>query len=226
MSFVEQEDILNMIEEILKYAFKQVLDIDLKTPFLRMPHHQAMSEYGCDKPDMREKTGEKYAFLWVVDFPLFELNKEDNTWQSCHHPFTAPNKDDVHKLDTGDLGNIRSCSFDLVMNGSELGSGSIRIHDSAMQAKIFKTLGITDEEAQMKFGFMLNAFKYGAPAHGGIALGLDRLYTILTDSDSIREVIAFPKTQKGTCPLSDAPSYVSDKQLKELFIELVKPKEE
>jgi aspartyl-tRNA synthetase len=225
MSFVDQEDIFALIEELVKYSFKKVLNIDIPTPFRRIAHAQAMAKYKSDKPDMRPETNEQFAFLWVVDFPMFEYDQEEKRWVAAHHPFTAPNKEDVHKLDTGDLGNIRACSYDLVLNGSELASGSIRIHDSVQQAKVFKTMGISDEEAEEKFGFMLKAFRFGAPVHAGIALGLDRLYTMITGSDSIREVIAFPKTQKGTCPLSGAPSVVSEKQLKELFLKLVEPKE-
>jgi len=225
MSFVDQEDIFALVEEMVKYSFKKVLNVDIPTPFRRMCHAEAMGRFKSDKPDMRPETQEKFAFLWVVDFPMFEYDQEEKRWQAAHHPFCAPHKDDAYKLDTGDLGNIRACSYDLVLNGSELASGSVRIHDSALQAKIFQTMGISDQEAQEKFGFMLKAFKYGAPNHAGIALGLDRLYTMITGADSIREVIAFPKTQKGTCPLSGAPSNVSEKQLKELFLKLVEPKE-
>ena len=218
MSFAQQDDIFSLVEEMVKYSFKKVLNIDIPTPFRRMPHAQAMAQYKCDKPDVRPETQEKFAFLWVVDFPLFEYNQEEKCWQSCHHPFTAPNKEDAHLLDTGDLGKIRSCSYDLVLNGAELASGSIRIHDSVLQAKIFKTLGISAQEAQEKFGFLLEALQYGAPPHGGLALGFDRLVMILSGADSLREVIAFPKTQKAVCLMTDAPSEVTELQLRELHI--------
>ncbi|MCP4652241.1 MAG: aspartate--tRNA ligase [Candidatus Omnitrophica bacterium] len=224
MSFIEQEDIFRLMEEMIAKSFKDVLGVELKTPFPRMLHSEAKEKYNSDKPDIRED-GNPFAFLWVVDFPLFEYNDDNQRWQSCHHPFTCPHPDDLEFLEKGELEKVRSCSYDLVFNGEEIGSGSIRIHSTELQSKIFQTLGISEKEAQEKFGFLLRAFKYGAPPHGGIALGLDRLYTIVSGSASIREVIAFPKTQKGICPLSEAPSTVSANQLKELFLDLVEKEE-
>ena len=162
-----------------------------------------------------EKEGD-FEFLWVTDFPLFQYDEEEKRWNSEHHPFTAPKEEDIAALDSGDLSGIRSRAYDLVVNGVELGSGSIRIHQPELQQKIFDILGMKKEEIEGKFGFLLRAFSYGAPPHGGIAPGIDRLLTLLTDSPSIRDVIAFPKTQKAMCPLTDAPSEVSEKQLKEL----------
>lgn len=156
-----------------------------------------------------------YALLWVTEFPLFKYNSEEKRWDSEHHPFTAPHDEDIMLIET-EPGKVRSRAYDLVFNGVELGSGSIRIHDSNLQQLIFKRLGLTAQEAQEKFGFLLDAFKYGPPPHGGFAIGIDRLMAILTASDSIRDVIAFPKTQKGACPLSGAPSSVTEKQLEEL----------
>jgi Aspartyl-tRNA synthetase len=165
----------------------------------------------------------KFDFLWIVDFPLFQYNKEEKRWESEHHPFTSCHPDDTGLLEKGeDLGSVRSRSYDLVINGTEIGSGSIRIHDRKMQELIFKTIGISDEDALTRFGFLLDAFKYGAPPHGGVAFGLDRLMTFFTGSESIRDVIAFPKTQKAFCPMTSAPSAIDEKQLNELNIKIKK----
>ena len=157
----------------------------------------------------------RYEFVWVVDFPLFEWNEKDNRFDSLHHPFTAPVPEDVEKLET-DPGNIRSQAYDIVVNGSEIGGGSVRIHQPQMQAKVFDILKITRKQAEDRFGFFLQALKFGAPPHGGIAFGLDRLIMLLTKTDNIRDVIAFPKTQKGQCLLTEAPSTVEQAQLDEL----------
>jgi aspartyl-tRNA synthetase len=158
-----------------------------------------------------------YKLLWVTGFPAFEYNEEEKRYDSVHHPFTSPRDEDIAILEQSPL-KVRSKAYDLVLNGTEVGGGSIRIHNSEVQSKVFRLLNISDESARAKFGFLLDALQYGAPPHGGIAFGLDRLVMILTGSESIRDVIPFPKTQKGTCPLTDAPSEVDDKQLKELFI--------
>jgi aspartyl-tRNA synthetase len=156
-----------------------------------------------------------YEFVWVVDFPLFEWNQQENRFDSLHHPFTAPVPEDIEKLET-DPASIRSQAYDIVVNGSEIGGGSIRIHQPQIQAKVFDLLKITKKQAQERFGFFLQALKFGAPPHGGIAFGLDRLIMLLTKTDNIRDVIAFPKTQKGQCLLTDAPSEVEQSQLDEL----------
>ncbi|HPN72830.1 MAG TPA: aspartate--tRNA ligase [Candidatus Omnitrophota bacterium] len=347
MSFVEQDDILDICERMFKGLFSKVLGIEIETPFRRMDHAEAMSKYGSDKPDtrfdvllsditdemascgfkvfrsvissggrvmalaapgygslsrkeidelisfageygakglaylkveengltsqiskfftpeelktIREKTSavpgdmifmvaddkdvayqalgalrlkigrdkglidrSRYDFLWVVNFPLFKFNKEEKRWVSEHHPFTSLAEEDMGFLDSGDLGKIRSKSYDLVLNGSEIGSGSIRIHNREVQNKIFSALGLTENECAEKFGFLLEAFSFGAPPHGGVAFGMDRLITLFTGDSSIREVIPFPKTQKGICPLTGAPSGVSEEQLRDLGIKIKK----
>jgi aspartyl-tRNA synthetase len=163
----------------------------------------------------------RLEFVWVVDFPLLEWNEGENRIDSLHHPFTAPVPEDLHKLET-DPGHIRSQAYDLVVNGSEIGGGSVRIHDPQVQAKIFDLLKISRQQAQDRFGFFLKALEYGAPPHGGIAFGLDRLVMLLTNTDNIRDVIAFPKTQRGQCLLSEAPSSVDQSQLDELNLRVQK----
>ncbi|MEO1783689.1 aspartate--tRNA ligase [Thermodesulfobium sp. 4217-1] len=160
---------------------------------------------------------DEFKYLWVVDFPLFEYDEKEKRLSSVHHPFTAPHPEDLEKLDTDPL-SVRSLAYDIVLNGNELGGGSIRINNTHLQSKIFKLLDISTEEAQIKFGFLLEALEYGAPPHGGIALGLDRITMLFTGAKSLRDVIAFPKTQSGTCLLTDAPSQVDRKQLDELSI--------
>jgi len=160
---------------------------------------------------------ERFAFTWVTDFPLLEYHEEDGRWYSMHHPFTAPRDEDVDQLET-DPGAVRAKAYDLVLNGSEIGGGSIRIHDASLQARVFRRLGITDEEARTRLGFFLEALEYGTPPHGGIALGLDRIVAILAGEASIREVIAFPKTANAVDLMSVAPSPVDAKQLRELHL--------
>ena len=346
MSFVEQEDVLQMFEGLVKHIFKYVKDIDFIDPFPRMTWADAMKYYGCDKPDTRfemkfveikdltegkgfavlddaeyvgaicapgcasytrkqldqltdfvkrpqigakgmmwvkvEQDGsikssvskfyteeelrtwaercnanpgdlililagptmktrkqlcelrlemgnqlglrdpQKFSCLWVVDFPLFEWDDETQRYYAMHHPFTAPNAEDIEKLDSA-TGEVRATAYDMIVNGNELGGGSIRIHDAQLQDKMFKLLGLTDEDAQYKFGFLMNAFKYGAPPHGGLAFGFDRFVSILAGLDSIRDVIAFPKNNSGRDMMIDAPSTIDDAQLKELSIDVVLP---
>ncbi len=171
--------------------------------------------------DLKLYDPKSFAFVWVVDFPLFEWNEGEKRYDSLHHPFTSPVEEDLPKLDS-DPGNIRSHAYDIVVNGSEIGGGSIRIHQPAIQQKVFDLLNITRKQAQDRFGFFLKALEYGAPPHGGIAFGLDRLAMLLTGTENIRDVIAFPKTQRGQCLMTDAPSEVDKKQLDELNLRVQK----
>ena len=343
MSFVEQNDVLNTFEGMMKYLFKELLGIEMKEPFLRMTYADAMKFYGSDKPDMRfemkfvelkdfvsghqfsvfdeaeyvggicaegcasytrkqldeltdlvkrpqigakgliyircnedgtvkssidkffsedelkylaskfyaqkgdlililagetvktqkalcelrlemgERLGLRkknfFAPLWVVDFPLFEWNEEEQRYFAMHHPFTSPNPNDIDLLDTNP-GVVRANAYDMVINGVELGGGSIRIHDSQLQAKMFELLGFTKEKAQAQFGFLMGAFQYGAPPHGGLAFGLDRMVSMFAGLDSIRDCIAFPKNNSGKDVMLDAPSELDNSQLEELHIKL------
>ena len=345
MSFVEQEDILEVFERWAKHMFHAVMGIDFTEPFRRMPWIEAMEKYGSDKPDLRfgmefsdltelakghgfsvfdnaeyvtgfaatgcatytrkqidalteyvkrpqvgakgliwlrvEESGikssidkfftpeqvralaercgakagdmvfilsgpkfktltqlcalrlevaqqlglrdpKKFAPLWVVDFPMFEWDEETQRFYAMHHPFTSPKPEDYEYLES-DPGPVRSNAYDFVCNGTEIGGGSIRIHDAKLQARIFKCLGFTPERAQEQFGFLMNAFKYGAPPHGGLAFGFDRLCSLFGGSDSIRDYIAFPKNNAGRDVMLDAPSYLDQSQLDELYLELRKP---
>lgn len=227
ISFASEEDILALTEQMLAEVFSEILGVTLKVPFPRISYQESLEKYNTDKPDFKDNpVSQDYRFLWVVDFPLFEYDKELNSWKSLHHPFTAPRQEDIDKLNDKDLTQIKSRSYDLVLNGEEIGSGSVRIHSAQVQKKIFEILGMSSKEAEEKFGFLLRAFRYGVPAHAGVAFGLDRLYAIITKSDTIREVIAFPKTQRGVSPLSGAPSVVNREQLKELGIKIAEEKEE
>lgn len=334
-SFIDEEDIFDIVEGLMYSIFKEVLGVELSLPFPRMTYQEAYYKYGTDKPDLRydsvlydvstianlipfppfqgreviaikvPKGGDitrrtideltesakalgakglawlslqeeprgpfsklltdgtieeikratesadgdlllfiadepkiaretmgrfrleinkrffqpnsQYAFVWIIDFPLFSFNKEENRIEAEHHPFTSPKREDLDLLDTDPL-KVRANAYDLVLNGVELGSGSIRNSDPDMQKKVFSVLGLDEATAYKKFGFLLEALSYGAPPHGGIALGLDRIVAIMAGEDSIREVLAFPKTQSAFCPLTEAPSDVEEKQLKELGI--------
>ena len=168
--------------------------------------------------------GKDYEILWVVDFPQFEYDEEEGRYFAKHHPFTSPKDEDIELLDS-DLSKVRAKAYDLVINGCEAGGGSLRIYNSDLQQKMFEKLGFTKEEAWQRFGFLLEAFKYGTPPHGGMAYGLDRLVMLISGNDSIKDVIAFPKVQNASEIMTNAPDIVDEKQLKELFIECV-PEEE
>ncbi len=346
MSFVEQEDVLEIFERWAKYMFKDVMNVEFSEPFQRMPWIEAMEKYGSDKPDLRfgmefhditdlahghsfpvfddaeyvvgfaatgcagytrkqidaltdyvkrpqvgakglvwirkdeqgnlkssidkfftaedlaaiaERMGaqngdlmlvlcgkkfkaltqlcalrlyvaellglrdpKKFAPLWIVDFPMFEWDDEPERYYAMHHPFTSPKPEDVPYLES-DPGRVRANAYDFVCNGTEIGGGSIRIHDAQLQALIFKILGFTPEKAQEQFGFLMNAFKFGAPPHGGLAFGFDRLCSLFGGSESIRDFIAFPKNNAGRDVMLDAPSVIDQAQLDELYLSLVKP---
>ncbi len=186
---------------------------------------------------LRLELGKKYGLikegdfkpLWVVDFPLLEWDEDSERYHAMHHPFTSPKKDDIVKMDSSDrkvLGAIRADAYDLVLNGSEIGGGSIRIHDRALQERNFKLLGFTEEEAEAQFGFLMGAFEYGAPPHGGIAFGFDRLASVMNGSASIRDFIAFPKNNQGRDMMIDAPAPIADEQKNELFIKTIHPRRE
>lgn len=180
--------------------------------------HDSMSKLRLELARRLDLAKTPYALTWVIDFPLFERDSEGNL-TSTHHPFTSPHPEDIHLLSTTPE-HVRAVAYDIVLNGTELGGGSIRIHDSKLQHQLFGILGLTDADIDTKFGFFVDALQYGTPPHGGLAIGLDRLCMMLTRSKSIREVIAFPKTQNASCPLTDAPSAVSDSQLKDLRLKL------
>lgn len=219
MSFIEEGDVFIIVERLLEYVFETVMNIKLEIPFLRLTYRQAQEKYQTDKPDLR-KDKDRFKFAWITDFPLFKYNQEEKRWESEHHPFTAPKDNRLSK----DLNKVTARAYDLVLNGTELGSGSIRIHQRGLQEKIFQVLRIEQQEARARFGFLLKALDYGAPPHGGIALGLDRFIATLSGDTTIREVIAFPKTQKGICPLTGAPAEIDAQQLKELGLSIRKEK--
>lgn len=225
MSFVDQEDVMNLTEtmmiEMVEFLNQKLgKNYKLKTkPFERITYAESMEKYGNDRPDLREnkEDANELAFCWVTDFPLFEKS-EDGRLGSVHHPFTAPENES--ELDSKDPLEINSKAYDIVLNGNEIGGGSIRIHSSEIQHKIFEILNIDEAEIEARFGHILNAFKFGVPPHGGLALGLDRLIMLLTGDESIREVIPFPKTVDAKDLMMGAPSSVNPKSLDELNLKL------
>ena len=224
MSFVTQQEVIEYTEgmfiEMVKkvYPHKKIKEV----PFPRISYKESMEKYGTDKPDLREnkEDPDELAFCWILDFPMFEKNEEGEI-QAVHHPFCSVKEEDREKFMKGeDLFNIRANAYDLVLNGYELSSGSIRIHERELQEQVFKLLNISKQEQEERFGHMLEAFSYGAPPHGGFAPGIDRVVMIMQNEPNIREVIAFPKTGEGKDLMMGAPSEISKKQLKELGIKL------
>jgi len=217
MSFVEEDDVISLVEGALVELVKNIFPEKKisKEPFPRMDYDEVMAKYKTDKPDLREDKNnpDELAFAWVVNMPLFEYSKTEKKLVSSHHPFTAPAATDISEPE-----KLKAKAYDLVLNGCEIGGGSIRIHKRELQNKIFEILGLKTPEIEARFGHMLRAFEYGAPPHGGIALGLDRLVMILMNESSIREVIAFPKTGDDRDLLMSAPSEISKQQLKELHL--------
>lgn len=224
MSFVSREDVLQISEEVISALVSELFP-DKKisaSGWPRLTYAEAIEKYGSDKPDLRydKNDANELAFCHVIDFPMFEKGADGNI-QAMHHPFTSPLPEDMDQLDSRPM-SVRADSYDIVLNGYEISSGSIRIHKCDLQNKIFKILGLSDEEIQKRFGHMLTAFEYGAPPHGGFAPGVDRLVMILAGEPNISEVIAFPKTGTARDLLMGAPAEISKKQLDELAINVKK----
>jgi aspartyl-tRNA synthetase len=228
MSFIERDDILNLIEELIIDLVKNVFpEKNIESiPFPRLKYEDAIKKYNSDKPDLR-KIKDDLAFCFIIDFPMFEWKENENRWDAVHHPFTHPKtKDGKKDLETlikylkEKPQELLSEQYDLVLNGFEIGGGSLRIYDPELLISVFETMGNKREDIVKKFEHLLTAFKYGVPPHGGIALGLDRLLAILLNEESIREVIAFPKTGEGRDPMMDIPSEVEKEQLDELGIKI------
>ncbi len=230
MSFPTQDEILNLVEDMyIKIVERFAPEKKIwKKPFPRLSYKEVMEKYGTDKPDLRPDPTDKnmLAFAFIVDWPLFLKNEQTGDWESGHHPFTAPVEEDIPFLsDPNKIGEVRSWQHDFVCNGFEVGGGSIRITDPKVQTKIFEILGHSKEEIELKFGHLLEAFKYGVPPHGGVAPGIDRIVGLLSNEYSkgqlnIKEVMAFPSSSKGITAVMQAPSVVDEKQLKELGIKL------
>ncbi|MBI2448027.1 aspartate--tRNA ligase [Candidatus Microgenomates bacterium] len=225
MSFADESEIRKLLENCLIGLIKEFYPEKTitKTPFPVITYDEVMKKYSTDKPDLREDKSNpnELAFCWIVDFPLFEKSETEKKLVSSHHPFTAPKEEDMDLLDSSPE-KVKAQAYDLALNGFEIAGGSVRIHKKDLQNKIFQILGIGDKEISLRFGHMLEAFEYGAPPHGGIAGGLDRLMAILQNEPNIREVMAFPKTGDARDPMMGAPSEVDKKALKEVHIETKK----
>ncbi len=225
MSFVEQEDILNLIEPMMIEMVKKLKPEAsiTETPFPRITYKESIEKYKTDKPDLRadKNNTEEFAFAWIVDTPMFTKSKSEGKLVSVHHPFTSPAKEDRLLLDSKPE-DAKAYAYDLALNGFEIFGGSIRIHERDIQEKVFDILGVSAEEKERRFGHMLEAFEYGAPPHGGIAAGIDRIAAIFSGEKAIREAMAFPKTGDARDPMMGAPSSISENQLKTVHIELSK----
>jgi aspartyl-tRNA synthetase len=235
MSFVEQKEILDLVEELYINLIKNLTPEKkiTKIPFPKISYKEAIEKYKTDKPDLRKNKKDKneISLLWIIDWPLFSWNKKEKRYDPMHHLFTLPKKEDIPLLDKippskergksqDPILKVHSWQHDLILNGNEIGGGSLRIHQRDLQEKIFQLIGISKKEAQEKFSHLLEAFEYGAPPEGGIALGIDRLVWLLLNEKNIREVIAFPKTGDGRDPMMEIPSEVSKEQLRELKIKV------
>ncbi|MCK5044274.1 aspartate--tRNA ligase [Candidatus Parcubacteria bacterium] len=224
MSFVNQEDILDLTERLITKIVEELTDKKLTfKPFLRISYKEAMEKYKSDKPDLRKNPDDpnELAFVWVLDWPLFEWNEKEKRLDSMHHIFTSPQEKDIPLLETDPL-KAHSWQHDLACNGNEVAGGSIRNHRPDIQRKILELVGIKKEEIEEKFGHILKSFEYGVPPHGGIAPGLDRLIMLLCNEPNIREVMAFPKTGDNRDLMMDAPSSISEEQLKEVHLKITK----
>ncbi len=219
MSFIDEKDIIKLVEEMIKYLWKEVLGVNIKTPFPKITCKEAMKKYKTDSPDLRKKETD-WAFVWVVDFSLLEKDEEGRI-QAVHHPFTAPKDEDIKLLDKNPE-KVRAKAYDLVLNGEEVGGGSIRNHKAEIQQKIFEQLKLRKKDVEDKFGFLMEALKYGAPPHGGLAFGFDRLIMLMCREKSLRDVIAFPKTKDAEDLMTKAPADVEKKQIDELGLGLKK----
>jgi aspartyl-tRNA synthetase len=227
MSFVTQEDVLELNEAMVVAMVKQLFPEKRITsqPFPRLTYAESIEKYGSDKPDLRKDKNDpdELAFVWITDFPMFEINSGSSKVDAVHHPFTAPKPEDAGNLAAEPM-KVRADAYDLALNGYEVGGGSIRIHDAKLQQQVFELLGLGKQEIESRFGHMLEAFKYGVPPHGGFAYGFDRLMMILMNEPNIREVMAFPKTGDARDPLTGAPAEASEQALTEAHIKTVPPK--
>lgn len=221
MSFVDEADVRLLVERAVQYVWRKVLGVELKLPFPVLSFRESMGRYGSDQPDLRQDKDDpkEFSFLWVVDFPMFEY--DEGRWYAVHHPFTHPKDEDLEFIES-DPGKVRAKAYDLVCNGFEVAGGSIRIFERDLQRRVFRAIGLSDEEASSKFDFLLEAFRYGVPPHGGCAFGFDRLAMIAAGEASIKEVIAFPKDKTSKDLLTGAPSVVSVQQLDDLGISVKK----
>lgn len=225
ISFVGQRDVLNLLEELLVALIKKIFPEKriTKIPFPKITYQKAMEKYKSDRPDLRknkENTNE-LAFAWITDFPMFEWKKQEGAWDAVHHPFTRPQTKDIEKIKK-EPEKILAFQYDLILNGEELGGGSLRSHEPKILETVFEVLGHKKTEIKKKFGHLLEAFEYGVPPHGGIALGLDRVLAVILGEPNIREVIAFPKTGDNRDLMMQSPSEVDEEQLKELHLKLMK----
>ena len=221
MAFVSREDILDLVEEMLINVAEKLGKKITEKPFPRYAHKEAQEKFGADKFDIRKNKEDKdeLGFAFVIDYPLLEKDEETNKWTFSHNPFTSPKEEDKEKLmKMEDLGSISSLQYDVVCNGFEFGSGSIRIHEPELQKKVFEVMGYTPEQIKEDFSHILEAYEYGAPVHGGIAMGIDRIAAVFSGESSIREVVAFPVNSSGQTAVMDAPTEVSENILKELGI--------
>lgn len=228
MSFVEQKDVVNLVENMFIEVFEKMGAKLKQKPFPVFTYEQAMEKFGADKFDLRteqEKKDNVLSFAWVIDFPFFEKDKQGN-WTFTHNPFSDPIPEDKQKLLNGEVEGVLTTQYDLVCNGYEVGGGSIRANDPKILSKVFEVLGYSQEEIDQQFGHMLTAFKYGVPPHGGIAAGIARLLMVLRNEQSLKEVVAFPQTSSGKTAVMDAPSRVDKEQLKELGIKVIENKDD